>query len=76
MLLMQHPIVATVGLVLVKVPTVHPGAAGVTPEQSSMRRGRNLAGLGAGIALARSIPRVTARSSAATDRPISTPAAP
>lgn len=43
--------VAEAGLVLVKVPTVHPGTEGATPEQISMRRGRSLAGLGAGIAL-------------------------
>ncbi|MBV8538729.1 MAG: hypothetical protein JO128_24240 [Alphaproteobacteria bacterium] len=43
--------VAEIGLVLVKVPTAHPGAAGVTPAQASMRRGRSIAALGAGIAL-------------------------
>jgi cyanuric acid amidohydrolase len=43
--------VANAGLVMVKVPTIHPGTAGTTPDQGSMRRGRSLAGLGAGIAL-------------------------
>ncbi|HEX9466655.1 MAG TPA: ring-opening amidohydrolase [Alphaproteobacteria bacterium] len=38
-------------LLLVKIPVVHPGVPGATAEQTSMRRGRSLAALGAGIAL-------------------------
>jgi cyanuric acid amidohydrolase len=42
---------ASAGLVMVKTPTVPAGTPGATPEQTSMRRGRSLGALGAGIAL-------------------------
>ncbi len=42
---------ASAGLILVKTPTVPAGTQGATPEQTSMRRGRSLGALGAGIAL-------------------------
>jgi len=42
---------ASAGLILVKTPTVPAGTQGSTPEQTSMRRGRSLGALGAGIAL-------------------------
>ena len=42
---------ANAGLILVKTPTIPAGTQGATPEQTSMRRGRSLGALGAGIAL-------------------------
>lgn len=42
---------ASAGLILVKTPTVPAGTQGATPDQTSMRRGRSLGALGAGIAL-------------------------
>lgn len=42
---------AQVGLVLVKAPTSPVAGSGGTPQQASMRRGRSIAALGAGLAL-------------------------